>query len=268
MKMSKISNLLLTILIYSSGFAQDTVSSGFYKQVLPKTYNKNVIEEKCIEKARINAIENAFGFVVVDSSSLSKIHERINDEEISKSKFNSQTTIIITGRWLRDESPPVIDYQIENGITWISVSVRGIVREIKPKNFNDDIETLAEYLKELYFRAQFEGVKIVENDVQSYFISLVALEKFKYKNYSDLNTVARVKAQSQASKFINGATISSENFIFTTSDGTKAESVTRIVESINEISIGFINGLQLLTSFDSQDGTYAILIFFKKMDND
>ena len=266
MKRNKISSLLFSLLFYSSCFAQDTVSSGFYKQVLPKTYNKNLIEEKCIEKARINAIENAFGFIIVDSSSLSKIHERINDTEKSKSTFKSHTTTFITGRWLKDESPPIIDYYVESGMTWISVYVMGLVREIKPKSFNEDKEAMAEYLKELYFRSQFEGVKIVENNEFSFFISLVALEKSKYRSYSDLNTVARVKAQSQASKFINGSTVSSEDFIFTTRDGIYADSITKVVESIKETSIGFINGLELLTSFDSQDGTYAILIFLKKMD--
>lgn len=264
--MNKISSLVFTLLIYSSCFAHDTVSSGFYKQALPKSYNKKLIEEKCIEKARINAIENAFGFVVTDSSSLYKTHERINDKEKAKSTFNSHTTTFITGRWLRDESPPIIEYYVENGLMWISVSVTGLVREIKPKSFNEDKEAMAEYLKELYFRSQFEGVKIVENNELSFFISLVALEKSKYKNYSDLNTVARVKAQSQASKFINGSTVSSEDFIFTTRDGINAESITRVVESIKETSIGFVNGLELLTSFDSQDGTCTILIFLKKMD--
>jgi len=266
MKMNKRSSLLFTVLICLSCSAQDTVYSGYYKQIYSKNDNRMLVEEKCIEKARINAIENAFGFIIVDSSSLSKIYERINNKEKSKSTFNSHTTTLITGRWLKDVSPPMIDYYVENGITWISVSVVGFVREIKPKNFNEDKEAMAEYLRELYTRSQFEGVKIVDNNNQSFLISLVALEKSKYKNYSDLNTIARVKAQSQASKFINGSSLSSEDFIFTTNESLDKESFARVFESIKETSMGFINGLELLTCFDTGDEKYSVHIFLKRMD--
>jgi hypothetical protein len=260
-----ISSLSFTLLIYSSCIGQDTISSGFCKQLLPQIYDKTLLEQKCIEKARINAIENAFGFIVVDSSSLTKSHIRINDKEKSSSTLNTTTTTLVTGRWLKDESPPVIDYRDENGLGWIFVSVRGFVREIKPKSFNEDKEVMAEYMKELYRRSQFEGVKIVENNDVSFLTSLVALEKSKYKSYSDMNTVARVKSQSLASKFINGSVISSEDVIFTTSPDSSVESTTQIIASIRETSQGFINGMELLTTFDSKDGQFTIFIFTKTM---
>ena len=90
-------------------------------------------------------------------------------------------------------------------------------------------------------------------------MSVVKLEKSKYKSESELNRVASVKAMSQASRFFNGSNITGDMVIRTTekADGT---SDTEIIENIREHSIGYVKQLEQLTNFKAKDGE-QIFIF-------
>jgi len=82
--------------------------------------------------------------------------------------------------------------------------------DIFGQGFNEDKTAFSNYLKRMFNNSPFEGVKIVDDYDKQYLISLVALDKSKYKSHSVLNRVAQVKARQQASTFINGSTISSD----------------------------------------------------------
>ena len=87
--------------------------------------------------------------------------------------------------------------------------------DIFGQGFNEDKTAFSNYLKRMFNNSPFEGVKIVDDYDKQYLISLVALDKSKYKSHSVLNRVAQVKARQQASTFINGSTISSDLIIRT-----------------------------------------------------
>lgn len=114
----------------------------------------------------------------------------------------------------------------------------------------------------MYLNAPFDGVRVFENYESVYLLSVVALDNGKYPNESAQDRVASVKAMSQASRYFNGTTIDSSIIIHTEehSDGSFDNS---IIEDIREKSMGYVKELELITSFDSQNGR-KVYIFGKK----
>ncbi|NCU31729.1 MAG: hypothetical protein EOM23_02070, partial [Candidatus Moranbacteria bacterium] len=84
---------------------------------------------------------------------------------------------------------------------------------IKAQSFNEDKTAFANFIKRMYNATPFEGVKIVDDYDHNYIVSVVSLDKANYTSESIMNRVAQVKAQSQASTFLNGATISMDMII-------------------------------------------------------
>lgn len=124
------------------------------------------------------------------------------------------------------------------------------------QNYNQEKTALANFLTRMYEDAPFEGVKAVEDYENAYLMSVVKLDKGKYKTESALNRVASVKAMSQASRFFNGSNVTEDMVIHTTenADGT---SDTEIIENIREHSTGYVKQLELLTNFPAKDGLHV-----------
>jgi len=98
-------------------------------------------------------------------------------------------------------------------------------------------------------------------------VSLISLEKAKYTNESVMNRVAQVKAQSQVNTFLNGATISMDMVITTKEfkDSTNtSRTMVETIEQIKQSSIGFSQGLELLTNFDNSDNLRVVYIFMRE----
>jgi hypothetical protein len=119
----------------------------------------------------------------------------------------------------------------------------------------------------MYKSSPFEGVKIFEDYDHQYFISIISLDKSKYTNSSVMNRVAQVKARQQANTFFNGSTISSDLVIKTTEtkDSTSTETTVEMIESIRENSLGFVEGLELLTNFQTDEGKRMVFVFSREM---
>ena len=126
------------------------------------------------------------------------------------------------------------------------------------QNYNQEKAALANFLVRMYENAPFDGVKAVEDYDNAYLMSVVKLDKAKYKTESALNRVAQVKAMSQASRFFNGSSITDDMIIRTTekADGT---SDTEIIENIREHSVGYVKQLEHLTNFSSSDGQHVFI---------
>lgn len=126
------------------------------------------------------------------------------------------------------------------------------------QSYNQERTALTNFLVRMYENAPFEGVRAVEDYDNAYLMSVVKLDKSKYKTESAFNRVASVKAMSQASRFFNGSTITDDMIIRTTerADGT---SDTEIIENIREHSIGYIKSLEQLTNFAAPDGMQVFI---------
>jgi SepF-like predicted cell division protein (DUF552 family) len=120
----------------------------------------------------------------------------------------------------------------------------------------------------MYAASPFEGVKIVDDYDHQYLISVISLEKAKYPSESTKNRVAQVKAQSQASTFLNGATISMVMIIKTTEIKDASDNTTTVIESVESIkqnSAGFVKGLELLSNFENGDGKRMVFIYSREL---
>ena len=126
------------------------------------------------------------------------------------------------------------------------------------QGYNSDRVAFTNFLVRMYNDAPFEGVRAVNDYDDAFLISVLALDKEKYKSESVLNRVASVKAMAQASRYFNGSNITQDMIIHTTekSDGT---SDTEIIENIRENSVGYVKALEQLTNFQRRDGQQVFI---------
>jgi hypothetical protein len=140
--------------------------------------------------------------------------------------------------------------------------------KLNAQSFNDDKVSLSNFMKRMYTSKPFEGVKIIDDYDHDYLVSIISLDKTKYSNESIMNRVAQVKAQSQASTFLNGATISMDMVITTTEKKDTQNNVNTIVETVEQIkqnSAGFSQGLELLSNFDNSDNSRMVYIYIREI---
>ena len=126
------------------------------------------------------------------------------------------------------------------------------------QSYSSDKVAFTNFLVRMYNNAPFEGVRAVNDYDNAYLISVLALDKAKYKTESVLNRVASVKAMALASRYFNGSNITDDMIIHTTekADGT---SDTEIIEEIRENSIGYVKALEQLTNFTREDGLQVFI---------
>lgn len=126
------------------------------------------------------------------------------------------------------------------------------------QSYNQERTALTNFLVRMYENAPFDGVKAVEDYDNAYLMSVVKLDKAKYKSDSALNRVASVKAMSQASRFFNGSNIT-EDMIIRTAEKTDGTSDTEIIENIREHSVGYVKQLEQLTNFPTKNNEHVFI---------
>ena len=99
--------------------------------------NKELFEAKCLELARINAIENAFGKVIMQGNSTYIQNSNNNNKNESYNSFNFISDTYVNGEWISDIDEPIIKYETIVGTKnkdelWIKVIVYGYVSEVMP----------------------------------------------------------------------------------------------------------------------------------------
>ena len=124
---------------------------------------------------------------------------------------------------------------------------------INAQGYNSDRVAFTNFLVRMYNNAPFDGVRAVEDYDDIYLISVVALDKAKYKTESAMNRVASVKAMSQASRFFNGSNITSD-LIIRTNEKSDGSTDTEVIETIREHSVGYVKSMEQLTNFTRKDG--------------
>ena len=126
------------------------------------------------------------------------------------------------------------------------------------QSYNSDRVSFTNFLIRMYNDAPFEGVRAVNDYDNAFLISVLALDKEKYKTEAVLNRVASVKAMANASRYFNGSIITQDMIIHTTekADGT---SDTEIIENIRENSVGYVKALEQLTNFKRKDGLQVFI---------
>lgn len=137
---------------------------------------------------------------------------------------------------------------------------------IYAQSFDQERIALAKFIERMYNSSPFEGCRIVDDYDNSYLLSIVELDKSKYKTSSVMNRVAQVKSQRNAGEFFNGTQSYSEITIRTPKSEEKGGSkeMTETYEVIRTNSTGFVQQMALLTNFESSNGL-MVFVFYKKV---
>jgi 6-pyruvoyl-tetrahydropterin synthase len=147
------------------------------------------------------------------------------------------------------------------------LSIVFISIEVNAQSFNEDKTAFTNYVKRMYASAPFDGVKIIEDYDHQYLVSVIGIDKAKYTDPSVMNRVAQVKAQSQVNTYLNGASIDMNTIIRTTetTENNQTKSVTESIEQIKQNSIGFSQGLELLTNFENSDSKKMVYVYMREI---
>ena len=134
------------------------------------------------------------------------------------------------------------------------------------QSFDQERVALAKFIERMYNNSPFEGCRIVDDYDNSYLLSVVELDKSKYKTSSIMNRVAQVKSQRYAGEFFNGTQSYSEITIRTPNSEGKGGSkeMAETYEIIRTNSTGFVQQMALLTNFESNEGI-SVFVFYKKV---
>lgn len=139
------------------------------------------------------------------------------------------------------------------------------VHEANAQGYDQERIQLAKFIERMYNNAPFDGCRIVDDYDNSYLLSVVALDKSKYKTTQIMNRVAEVKSQRNAGEFFNGSQSYTEMTIKTPKGEEHRSDMTEVYELIYVNSIGYVRQMQLLTSFEDSAGM-QVFVYYKKVD--
>ena len=133
------------------------------------------------------------------------------------------------------------------------------------QSYDQERIALGKFIERMFNNAPFEGCRIVDDYDNSYLISVVELDKSKYKTASVMNRVAQVKSQRNAGEFFNGTQSYSEITILTPKSEEKGgKDMAEVYEIIRTNTTGFVQQMALLTIFESENRT-SVFVFYKKI---
>ena len=156
-------------------------------------FEEKLSEDGYIKLARSMAIQ---GTVASEVKSISKFESQdlnIDGEVTSRQDFINSSEIQTLGIWIRDITPPEVTYTSKGKKKWITVKVHGYV--VKKPNKTEARELL---LKQLSTKPYIEGVQVhsIKYYPNDFIVSLVVLDKRIHTNEANINTEARMIAES------------------------------------------------------------------------
>lgn len=171
--------LLSLLFLPSLLWSQKVVSEqGVFKMKVEKSVSELQAEKYCIEHARIDAIEKAFGQTIVQGNSTYIKNERTGSTTESKTVFNLMSESLVNGEWVEDIKPPKIDKEFIDGELWMTATVYGKIREIK--------EVPIMFKSSLLSCPSAECKTTTFNNKQSVYLSFVAPEDGYISVYCDV----------------------------------------------------------------------------------
>lgn len=134
------------------------------------------------------------------------------------------------------------------------------------QNYDEDRVVFSNFVERLYNNSPFEGCRIIDDYDHTYLLSVVVLNPTTYKAKTAMNRVSQVKSQRNAGEFFNG-TLSFSEFVVQTEKSKgygKNKNISDTIESIKTSSIGFVQQMQLLTTFYDEDHN-MVYVYYKEM---
>jgi hypothetical protein len=142
--LNKIFLSFLLWLFFLHTYSQKTVTEqGEYMMRVETFMSENEATEKALKLAQINAIENAFGKVIVQGNSTFIQNASTGQKVETNNSFSFIADSYVNGEWLEtlDEKKEIIN--AEDGSRWIKIKVKGKIREIKNITYSCETYTLS-----------------------------------------------------------------------------------------------------------------------------
>ncbi len=201
--------LIITLFCFtylSSQSQMEKISEGFAEIQLISSMTPDQCKQKAIDQAKINAIENAFGSVVMEGNSLYTLNKETGSKIEFNQVFNSISDIYVNGEWVKDIEPNIEERITKNNEIFYKCKVIGLVREVKtnPAKFIakplscENLPCATEVYKNgqdfyLYFKAPNDGYISVYADIPS---ETTTYRLLPYKNDKN-NGSYKVKADAE-----------------------------------------------------------------------
>lgn len=134
----------LCLLTTGALFAQKTQkSSGEYQLSLS---NSNFSEQQacqyCMERAMVDAIERAFGTVVIQGNTTSVQNKNTGETVETTQIFNMIAETYVNGEWVKTLDESCERFTSDNGEFWISCKVKGTVQQLERPRIDLSIKAL------------------------------------------------------------------------------------------------------------------------------
>lgn len=136
---------------------------------------------------------------------------------------------------------------------------------VSAQGYDQERMQLAKFIERMYNNAPFDGCRIVDDYDNSYLVSVVALDKSKYKTAQIMNRVAEVKSQRNTGEFFNGSQSYTEMTIKTPKGQEHDSDMTEVYELIRVNSVGYVRQMHLLTSFEDVTGM-NVYVYYTRVD--
>jgi len=162
--------IFFNLLAFGSFSQKQVESTGEAELELFGNSSPEQTKLKVVELAKINAIENVFGQVVLEGNSLYTVNKQQNAKVEFNQVFNSISDVYVNGEWIKDLKVPNVETITKNNKIFYKANVKGIVRELKPALIRFEAKSLScpkktcateEFFNEqdfyLYFKSPVDG---------------------------------------------------------------------------------------------------------------
>lgn len=138
--------ILSTLLIFVSCFTfsqLEKISEGFSEIKLSSNSTPEQTIQKAIDAAKINAIENAFGSIVLEGNSLYTVNKQQGTKTEFNQVFNSISDVFVNGDWIKDINPPKTERILKGEDIFYVATVKGLIRELKSNPAKFTVKSLS-----------------------------------------------------------------------------------------------------------------------------
>jgi hypothetical protein len=126
--------LFLPTVVMAQKKAKIKVEEGEYTLKVEENVSVREAEKKARELAQINAIENAFGKVIMQGNSTFIQNTNTGDKAETVNVFNFVSDSYVNGEWIETISEKLERKYDDKNVLWIIAKVKGKIREIVTPN--------------------------------------------------------------------------------------------------------------------------------------
>lgn len=136
--------LLLIVLWPTLAIAQYTIkATGEFSMRIEDDMSLNEARRLAVQYAQLNAIENEFGKVLIQDNATYMQSRGSGNKTEATTSFNFVSNSYVKGEWVEDITQPVFKELQQGNERWLSVTVKGKIREVSTASSGYEAFTLS-----------------------------------------------------------------------------------------------------------------------------